>query len=194
MVHILNLLISLAPLFLSAIATVDVEILQKRTAAPKACLPAVHGKLFQVRAVSDDTLFWTMRDCLQAKCTSLALSTNSRSTFNKWYAGTKKSGSTPPYELSIAANRGGFCIDSPAKNGGIRGNDCAKGELDEGIKFECASCSTSSKSGTVFGTSCTAMTTEWSQCFVGHGIGNTMTLGICNGGHNKRQLFDLIVT
>lgn len=53
MVHILNLLISLAPLFLSAIATVDVEILQKRTAAPKACLPAVHGKLFQVRAVSD---------------------------------------------------------------------------------------------------------------------------------------------
>lgn len=35
------------------------------------------------------------------------------------------------------------------------------------------------------------MTTEWSQCFVGHGIGNTMTLGICNGGHNKRQVSSL---
>ncbi|KAM0746452.1 hypothetical protein T439DRAFT_329886 [Meredithblackwellia eburnea MCA 4105] len=156
------------------------------------CLPHVHGRLFQVQSQKQPNYYWTLNNCINVGCTTLTLQYNSRSSYNKFYAGTKKTGSTPPYEISPYANPGGFCINAPVRSGVVRGADCEKNKASEQFRFECTVCNDSPKRDTVIGKDCQAIAVATSQCVVGHGLSNELTLGKCDPT-NKAQLFNVIV-
>lgn len=152
---------------------------------PSFCSPSIAGKKIEIQSPSNSSLVWALGDCTNPGCVQIywAFKGVSSPDFTSWFA-EGASGSTPPLEISTAANRGGFCINVPSFGTTLGGSDCSAGQVTQEFQFKCETCSSATAP---IGTSCQVESWDWGQCVTSNGLGEDLSLTSCDSSSSNQS-------